>query len=388
MRTAAMVRHPGTVPEGVVTEQMLSAHDWYKTFAAFAGASDKVPTDRPMDGVDASEFLLGTSEETGRETLLFFGPDGSLMSSKWRQVKVVLRHYEGIDQPIVQPQFPLFFDLGGDPGEHYNLFQFKLDMGWMFGVASKAIAEYEKTVAEFPNIERGAEFDGYPAPKAKAELFGNSFVFAGLLPDDFPPTRGVVASPWWREVDGADWRHPEGPHSDVTDRGDHPVVQVSWDDAMSFCDWSRTKLPTEAQWECAARGGRSGSHYPWGDDREPNGEHRMNVFQGDFPGRNTGDDGWIGTSPADHFPPNGFGLHQVTGNVWEWCLDWFAPSTYHRTAAVDPVGPPDGAARVMRGGSYLCHESYCWRHRVDARSANQTDSTAGNIGFRVVATAS
>ncbi|MBP8181796.1 MAG: sulfatase-like hydrolase/transferase [Acidimicrobiia bacterium] len=163
MRTAAMVRYPGTVPEGVVTEQMLSAHDWYQTFAAFAGASDKVPTDRPMDGVDASEFLQGTSEETGRESLLFFGPDGGLMSSKWRQVKVVLRHCEGIADPIVQPQFPMFFDLGSDPGERYNLFQFKLDMGWMFGVAFSSIAQFEKTVAQYPNIEPGEEFDGYPA---------------------------------------------------------------------------------------------------------------------------------------------------------------------------------------------------------------------------------
>nr|WP_287376645.1 formylglycine-generating enzyme family protein [Candidatus Microthrix sp.] len=221
--------------------------------------------------------------------------------------------------------------------------------------------------------------------QSTAERFGNSFVFGGLLPDDFPPTRGVEAAPWWREVDGADWRHPEGPHSDVADRGGHPVVHVSWEDAVAFCDWSGTTLPTEAQWECAARGGRSGSHFPWGDDLEPNGEHRMNVFQGDFPGGNTGADGWIGTSPADHFPPNGFGLHQMTGNVWEWCLDWFALLTYNRRAAVDPAGPPAGSARVMRGGSYLCHESYCWRYRVDARSANQTDSTAGNIGFRVVA---
>jgi len=221
--------------------------------------------------------------------------------------------------------------------------------------------------------------------RTTAEQLGDSFVFGGLLPDDFPPTQGVAAAPWWRLVEGADWRHPEGPHSDVTDRGDHPVIHVSWNDAMAFCEWSGTTLPTEAQWECAARGGRQGSHYPWGDHLEPDGEHRMNVFQGDFPGGNTGDDGWIGTSPADQFAPNGFGLHQMTGNVWEWCLDWFSPSTYHRAAVVDPVGPADGNARVMRGGSYLCHESYCWRYRVDARSANQVDSTAGNIGFRVVA---
>jgi arylsulfatase A-like enzyme len=163
MRTAAMVRWPGKVPAGVVTEQMLSCHDWYRTFATLAGASDKVPTDRPMDSVDASQFLLGASETTGRETVLFFGPDGSLMSSKWRNMKAVLRYCNGIDQPIVQPEFPMFFDLGSDPGERYNLFETKLDMGWMFGVALRSVVEYEKSIAEYPNIQPGQEFDGYGA---------------------------------------------------------------------------------------------------------------------------------------------------------------------------------------------------------------------------------
>ncbi len=162
MRTAAMVRWPGTVPDGVITEEMLSAHDWYKTFAALAGAPDKVPADRPIDGVDASEFLLGESEKTGRETLLFFGPDGSLMSSKWRQLKAVLRYCDGIDKPILQPQFPMFFDLGSDPAERYNLFNTNLDMGWMFDVAFRPVAAYYKSIVEYPNIQPGQEFNGYP----------------------------------------------------------------------------------------------------------------------------------------------------------------------------------------------------------------------------------
>jgi arylsulfatase A-like enzyme len=161
MRVPAMVRCPGKVPAGVVSEEMLSAHDWYKTFAALAGASDKVPTDRPMDGVDASKFLFGESKTTGRESLLFFGPDGSLMSSKWRQVKAVFRHCEGIAEPILQPQFPMVFDLGSDPGERYNLFNTKLDMGWMFGVVFRTIGAYEKSVAQYPNIKPGEEFTGY-----------------------------------------------------------------------------------------------------------------------------------------------------------------------------------------------------------------------------------
>jgi arylsulfatase A-like enzyme len=161
MRVPAMVRWPEKVPSGVVTEEMLSAHDWYKTFASLAGAPDKVPTDRPMDGVDASKFLLGQSEKSGRESLLFFGPDGSLMSSKWNNVKAVLRYCEGIDQPIVEPQFPMFFDLGSDPGERYNLFDRKLGMGWMFGDVFPAIREYKKSLEKYPNIEPGSEFEGY-----------------------------------------------------------------------------------------------------------------------------------------------------------------------------------------------------------------------------------
>ncbi len=217
-----------------------------------------------------------------------------------------------------------------------------------------------------------------------AEQFGDSFVFGGLLPDDFPPTQGVAAAPWWRLVEGADWQHPEGPQSTLTGRGDHPVVHVSWLDAVAFCEWSGTALPTEAQWERAARGGVDGAHYPWGHEREPDGEHLMNVFQGDFPGGNTGADGWIGTCPVGSFPPNRFGLHEMTGNVWEWCADWFDGTYYARSPVDDPRGPETGDVRVMRGGSYLCHDSYCWRYRVDARSSNALDSTAGNIGFRVV----
>jgi arylsulfatase A-like enzyme len=163
MRVPAMVRWPGMVPTGMVTEEMLSAHDWYQTFAALAGATDRVPTDRPMDGIDTSKFLLGESQTTGRESLLFFGPDGSLMSSKWHNVKAVLRYCEGIDQPIVEPQFPMFFDLGSDPSERYNLFDYKLDMAWMFGVIFPAVTEYERSVEQYPNIKPGSEFDGYPA---------------------------------------------------------------------------------------------------------------------------------------------------------------------------------------------------------------------------------
>lgn len=217
-----------------------------------------------------------------------------------------------------------------------------------------------------------------------AQRFGWSFVFGGLLPGDFPPTAGVADAPWWRQVMGATWDHPEGPQSGVAGRGDHPVVHVSWDDAVAYCRWIGGRLPTEAEWEYAARGGLRHAIFPWGDELEPGGEHRMNVFQGRFPEHDDAVDGFAGTSPVGTYPPNGFGLCDVTGNVWEWCADWFDPACYAHSERRDPAGPPRGTARVMRGGSYLCHDSYCRRYRVAARSANTPDSSTGNIGFRVV----
>jgi formylglycine-generating enzyme required for sulfatase activity len=215
-----------------------------------------------------------------------------------------------------------------------------------------------------------------------AERFGWSFVFGGLLSEHHPETRGVTSAPWWRQVFGADWRHPEGPESSVDERLDHPVVHVCHQDATEYCRWAGRRLPSEAEWELAARGELEGRVFPWGDELEPDGEHRMNVWQGRFPEMNTLADGYYGTAPVDAFAPNGFGLHNMTGNVWEWVADWFDPTCYRRAPRVAPVGPAHGTHRVMRGGSYLCHASYCRRYRCAARSANTPDSSTGNLGFR------
>ena len=218
-----------------------------------------------------------------------------------------------------------------------------------------------------------------------AERFGWSFVFAGLLPDDFPPTRGVAQAPWWRAVEGATWDHPAGPQSSLDERLDHPAVHISHDDARQYCAWAETRLPTEAEWEYAARGGLEAEVYPWGSELEPDGEHRMNVWQGEFPSHNTLADGHYGTCAVDGFAPNGFGLHNTTGNVWEWTADWFDATYRARDRSHDPQGPPTGTHRVQKGGSYLCHDSYCRRYRVAARQANTPDASAGNLGFRCVA---
>jgi formylglycine-generating enzyme required for sulfatase activity len=218
----------------------------------------------------------------------------------------------------------------------------------------------------------------------EAERYGWSFVFAGLMPDDLDAHRSDAGAPWWKQVHSAVWRHPEGSQSSIENRMDHPVVHVSWNDARAYCRWSRTRLPTEAEWELAARGGLEQRRYPWGDELTPDGEHRMNVWQGKFPALNTLEDSYLGTAPVDAFPPNGYGLYNMTGNVWEWCWDLFHPTFHVNGPRRNPKGPRSGTHRVMRGGSYLCHASYCYRYRVAARNANTPDSSTGNLGFRCV----
>ncbi|MBX3440500.1 MAG: formylglycine-generating enzyme family protein [Planctomycetaceae bacterium] len=219
-----------------------------------------------------------------------------------------------------------------------------------------------------------------------AERYGWSFVFEGLLSDAQRTTFPVRAAevPWWRQTPHAYWAQPEGADSSVLDRLDHPVVHVSWNDAKAYCHWSGTRLPTEAEWEMAARGGLSQATYAWGDELVPEGEHRCNVWQGEFPARNTAEDGYPGTAPVHAFAPNGYGLHNVAGNVWEWCEDYFSPSYHRITASDNPLNRQRSPLRSLRGGSFLCHESYCNRYRVGARTSNTPDTSTSNIGFRVV----
>lgn len=249
---------------------------------------------------------------------------------------------------------------------------------------SLAAFSIDTTTVTNADFARFVDATGY---RTQAERDGFSAVFHLVVARGAEVVGQVPGLPWWLAVRGADWRRPGGAGSTIEDRLDHPVVHVSWDDADAYCRWAGRRLPTEAEWERAARGGLEESRYPWGDAAVDDGGWRANIWQGEFPTSNTLGDGWLDTAPVRAFEPNGFGLHQCVGNVWEWCADWYAADAYAGGAGRDLRGPGSGQARVMRGGSYLCHASYCNRYRNAARSSNTPDSSMGNAGFRTVALA-
>jgi formylglycine-generating enzyme required for sulfatase activity len=236
-----------------------------------------------------------------------------------------------------------------------------------------------------------------------AEKKPNPKDFPGAPPEKLVPGAVVFRAPkkevplndvsqWWEWKPGASWLHPEGPGSNVKGREDHPVVEVCWDDAVAYCKWAGRRLPTEAEWEYAARGGLTGKAYVWGDAFQPHGKSMANTFQGHFPDHNTTEDGYATTSPVGHFPKNGFGLYDMAGNVWEWCADWYRPDYYRNSPVKNPTGPPDSEdpaepgvpKRVQRGGSFLCTDQYCSRYMPGGRGKEAVDTGTSHAGFRCV----
>jgi len=243
------------------------------------------------------------------------------------------------------------------------------------------------TVAERP--PRPEDFPGAPPEN----LVPGSLVFTP--PSDPIPLTNHYA--WWNYVVGADWRHPTGPDSSIDGRGDDPVVQIAHEDAAAFAAWAGKRLPTEAEWEFAARGGLTGNLYPWGNEFRPNGRYMANTWQGRFPAENTADDGYAAVAPVGRFPANAYGLHDMSGNVWEWCSDWYRHDAYATAIAAgrpeqNPAGPADSfdpqepheKKRILRGGSFLCSEQYCARYIVGTRGKGEPSSGCNHIGFRCV----
>lgn len=302
------------------------------------------------------------------------------------------------------------FNMGGnDPlarADEQPIHRVRVDGFWIdqTEVTNRQFAEFVKATGYITIAERPVDWEelkkqlppGTPKPDDKM-LQPGSMVFT---PPDHPVDLRMYEQ-WWRWTTGANWRHPEGPESSIDGKDDHPVVHVGWQDAVAYCRWAGKQLPTEAQWEYAARGGLDGKLNTWGDEQiDPK---RANTWQGHFPDKNTADDGFPRAAPVKRFPPNGYGLYDMAGNVWEWCADLYRPDTYARqvltagrgVVIVNPAGPersldprnPDAPeSRVQRGGSFLCNDSYCASYRPSARMACTPDTGMQHVGFRAVMT--
>jgi formylglycine-generating enzyme required for sulfatase activity len=253
-------------------------------------------------------------------------------------------------------------------------------------VTNRRFARFVAATGYVTGAERAPDAKEIPGAAAES-LVPGSIVFT-------PPTGKVsLDNPlaWWRYVPGAQWRHPEGPGSSIDGKDDHPVVHISWFDASAYAAWAGKRLPTEAEWEYAARGGRARSHYVWGEELLPRGKWQANIWQGRFPDHNSGDDGYLRTAPTGSYEANRFGLFDMAGNAWEWCADWYRPE-YQTSAALDPIGPsssfdpaePGVSKRVQRGGSFLCSDEYCTRYLPGARGKGEPGSGASHVGFRCV----
>jgi sulfatase modifying factor 1 len=270
----------------------------------------------------------------------------------------------------------------------------RVDGFWMdeTAVTNEQFAKFVRSTSYVTIAERAPTREEFPTVPAK-NLVAGSVVFA--------PTNHEVPlnNPyrWWNYVPGANWRHPLGPQSNLKGKEKYPVLHIAYPDAEAYAKWAQKRLPTEAEFEFAARGGLSGKSYPWGDEFRPNGKWKANTWQGRFPVKDQGQDGFAGVAPVKSFPPNGYGLFDMAGNVWEWCSDWYRPDYYKTLAekgrvAINPQGPdssfdpdePNQQKRVHRGGSFLCNEQYCSRYVVGTRGKGEVNTGTNHVGFRCV----
>jgi formylglycine-generating enzyme required for sulfatase activity len=285
-------------------------------------------------------------------------------------------------------------DVPGITRDAQPIHRVRVDGFWMGAteVTNEQFAAFVKATGYVTVAERTPSAADVPGAPAES-LVAGSAVFT-------PPSQPVDlrnALQWWRYVAGASWQRPEGPSSTIVGRMTHPVVHVAYEDAEAYARWAGGRLPTEAEWEFAARGGVAGALYPWGNAREPGARHHANIHQGAFPHLNTAEDGFVGAAPVARYPPNAYGLHDVAGNVWEWTSDWYRADYYAELAAAggvasNPRGPadsfdpgePGARKRVQRGGSFLCTEQYCSRYLVGTRGKSEVSTSSNHVGLRVV----
>jgi formylglycine-generating enzyme len=259
-------------------------------------------------------------------------------------------------------------------------------------VTNAQFAEFVKATQYVTVAERKPRAEDVPGASPE-ELVAGAVVFT---PPDHPVSLNDYTQ-WWTYIKGADWRHPLGPQSDIKGKENYPVVQVAYEDALAYAQWAGKRLPTEAEWEFAARGGQAGKPFVWGDEFRPHGNWMANTFQGHFPDSNSGDDGYAGIAPVAQFPPNPYGLYDMAGNVWQWTSDWYRPDYYQELAAIgavahNPQGPdssydpsePGEHKKVQRGGSFLCTDQYCSRYIVGTRGKGEVSTGTNHLGFRCV----
>ena len=405
-------------PSSISVSTLLLAFTGF-AITGFSGCSNDASTDSSVPRVptadasatDSTSLNTGSVDDDSREPDGISDPSGgaSAADTSPPAKQTLIVEEPKVDRPTGMVWVPGGkFKMGGSDGfpDELPVHDVQLDGFWMDST--------EVTVAQFKRFADATGYITVAERKPKREDFADQLTPEQIaaIPEEalvpgsicfnpdfdrqtFPegrrPTPAEIYLVWMYKR-GANWRHPDGPDSGIEDRMDQPISHVSWSDCAAYCEWAGKRLPTEAEWEYAARGGRNQEMYPWGNEREPGGRWMTNIWQGEWPFKNLNQDGHEKTSPVASYEPNGYGLYDMSGNVWEWCSDWYRPDYYKNSPARNPYGPVDSLdpnepnipKRIQRGGSFMCNANYCTGYRVAARMKGDVMSGTWHCGFRTV----